>query len=192
MSGILKGKSWGGAGARALFICRRPHPLSKVGDSVVLVGTPCQSQTDKISISTFTWRRLGSKTTELRINNSCLHPQRPSCLFLNWQKDFWHHWRRFFPSMQLLMFKKPITAWYLSLVSFRFFPCLFSPNLAPSLFPFQCATIVSINNLSASWYAKPWGGTNYPACTEGAQFTQSCWIMVAWLWHAPNYLRLPS
>lgn len=94
--------------------------------------------------------------------------------------------------MQLLKFKKPITAWYLSLVSFRFFPCLFLPNLAPSLFPFQCATIVSINNLSVSWYAKPWGGTNYPACTEGAQFTQSCWIMVAWLWHAPNYLRFTN
>lgn len=29
-----------------------------------------------------------------------------------------------------------------------------------------CAAIVSINNLSGSWYDKPLGGTNYPECTE--------------------------
>lgn len=30
----------------------------------------------------------------------------------------------------------------------------------------SCAAIVSINNLSGSWYDKPLGGTNYPECTE--------------------------
>lgn len=41
MSGIMKRKRLGGAGAHALFMRSHFQSLSKVGDCVVLAGTLC-------------------------------------------------------------------------------------------------------------------------------------------------------